>query len=188
MGRHRTVFTYDDYKLLPEDGCRWEVLDGDLVRQPAPRPFHQIVVMNLAGLLRAFALGHGLGHVLTAPLDVVLSRENVVQPDIIFIGREQMDVITEENISGAPALVVEVLSPATSTRDREVKRKIYERFGVREYWMVDPHARTVAILALAEEGYVSRGVFAPGQHFSSPLLPGLTVRVADLFHDPFSYR
>lgn len=187
MERNRTVFTYEDFKRLPEDTHGWEVLEGELVHEPSPRPFHQIVAGNLFALLQPFALEHRLGHVIAA-VDVVLSETNVLEPDLVFIPKERVGIITEVNVRGAPALVVEVLSPTTTRRDRDVKRKIYERFGVQEYWIVDPQARTVEVMTLNEEGYVSRGVLAQGHVLTSPLFPGLSLEVSGVFHDPFSYR
>lgn len=187
MERRRTVFTYEDYKLLPEDGSRWEVLDGDLVREPAPRPFHQIVGDNLFHLMYAHVRSHGLGIVISSPLDVVLSEENVVQPEFVFIPTDRFNIVTEDNVSGAPALAVEVLSPSTRHRDRVVKRKIYERFGVREYWIVDPERKTIEVLALADEGYAVCGTFTEKDVLRSPLFPGLSIEVRQFFHNPLFY-
>ncbi len=188
MPREKAVFTYDDYKALPEDGSRWEVLEGSLCREPAPRPFHQVVVANLLHLLGDFTRERGLGHVLSSPLDVVLSPENVVQPDIVFLSAERMHVMGEENLAGAPSLVVEVLSPTTRERDAFVKRRIYEHFGVLEYWLVDPEAGTVEVLALEEGRYRPGGIFRTGEEFSSSCFPGLTIRVEEIFHDPYVYH
>lgn len=187
MARQRTLFTYEGFKRLPEDTRGWEVLEGELVHEPSPRPFHQIVAGNLFRLLSSFALDHRLGHVIAA-VDVVLSETNVLEPDLVFIPKERVDIITEVNVWGAPALAVEVLSPTTTRRDRDVKRGIYERFGVQEYWIADPRARTVEVLALAAGGYVSRGVFRQDQVLTSPLFPGLQLAPADVFRDPFAYR
>lgn len=186
MGRHRTVFTYEDYKLLPEDGYRWEVLDGELVREPAPRPLHQIVADNLLVLLRPFVLEHNLGMVISSPLDVILSAENVLQPDLVFIPQDRLNIITDDNVRGTPALAVEVLSPTTTRRDRALKRRIYERFGVQEYWIVDPQAREIEVLTLTETGYVSHTV-GRGNTVTSPLFPGLSVDVAQVCRNPVSY-
>lgn len=181
------MFTYEDYKLLPGDGYRYEILDGDMVREPAPRPMHQIVSGNLFAVLRQFVLDHGLGLVLHAPVDVVLSDINVLEPDLIYIARQQADLLTEDNVSGAPALVVEVLSPSTRQRDLTVKRRIYERFGVKEYWIVDPDSRTIEMQTLTETGYVSRGAFGSADELTSPLFPGLAVDVAGVFRNPLAY-
>lgn len=188
MGAHRSVFTYADYKELPEDGYRYEILNGDLVREPSPRPMHQIISGNLFATLRQFALEHRLGLVLDAPVDVVLSEVNVLEPDLIFIPRDETALLTEENIAGAPTLVVEILSPSTRKRDLTVKRRIYESFRVKEYWLVDPDSRTINVLALTETGYVSKGALTTGDTLTSPLFPGLAIDVADVFRNPFLYQ
>lgn len=189
MVAHRTVFTYEDYRQLPEDGYRWEVLEGCLVREPAPRPLHQFVVRNIFWLLESIARQDDLGAVLTSPLDVVLSEENVVQPDVVFIPHNRMEIIGEENVRGAPALVVEILSPSTFGRDRAVKREIYERFGVREYWIVDPGQRRIERLALIEQGrgYGAPQVLGAGDVMTSPLFPGLAIDVRQVFDNPLTY-
>lgn len=187
MGKHRTVFTYEDYKLLPEDGHRWEILDGDLVREPAPRPFHQIIADSLLVLLRQFVVERGFGLVISSPLDVVLSEENVLQPDIVFIPKDRWAIVTEENLWGAPALAVEVLSPATTHRDRAVKRKIYERFGVEEYWIVDPERKEIEVLSRTEAGYARRDLLREGDALTSPLFPGLSLPLTQIFWNPLSY-
>ncbi len=183
----RAVFTYEDYKALPEDGGRWEVLEGRLCREPAPPPFHQVVA-NLLHLLGDFARERALGHVLPSPLEVVLSPHNVIQPDLLFLPAERMHMVGDENVAGSPSLVVEVLSPATRERDTVIKRSVYERFGIAEYWLVDPEARTVEVLLLEEGRYRRGGVFRTGQVLSSPAFRGLTIRVDDVFHDPYAYR
>lgn len=188
MARQRTVFTYDDYRRLPDDGRRWEVLDGCLVHEPAPRPLHQVVISNILWLLESAVRQNNLGMVLTAPLDVVLSEENVVQPDIVFIPSDRLGIIGEENVRGAPALVIEVLSPSTLRRDRAVKRGIYERFGVREYWVVDPGHRRIERLVLAEQGYGDPAVLSAGDVLASPLFPGLAADVHQVFDSPLTYR
>lgn len=143
------ILTYDDYLQFPNDGRRYEILEGVLYMTPAPVPKHQKVSINLEFLLYAYVTAHDLGEVYHAPIDVVLSRTNVTQPDIIFIGRERLDRITAKNVSGAPDLVVEILSPSTSQTDRLVKAQIYARYGVSYYWLLDPDQQEL-------EEYVSK--------------------------------
>lgn len=188
MPVRRTVFTYDDYCQLPDDGYRWEVLEGCMVREPAPRPLHQVIVGNLFRMLDGAAHRDRLGLVVASPLDVVLSEENVVQPDLVFIPSDRLSIVREKNIGGAPALIVEVLSPATHSRDRAVKRNVYERFGVREYWIVDPDRRTVERLVLAGDRYADPVTLSEGDTFSSPLFPGLEIEVRQIFASPLLYR
>jgi Uma2 family endonuclease len=122
-----------------------------------------------------------LGEVLGAPCDVILSEENVVQPDIFFVGKERFGIIGKLNILGAPDLVVEILSPVSRAKDIRIKRKIYAGFGVHEYWIVDPDACTVEVLTLKEAGYITVGVYRESDLLSSSLLPGLNLRVSKIF-------
>lgn len=180
--RPRIRYTYRDYTLLPE-GKRYEVIDGELFVVPAPGFAHQTVVGNLFEALRRHVRARRLGVVLAAPFDVVLSDEDVFQPDVLFISSARRHILTPANARGAPDLVVEVLSPATRERDLELKRKRYADFGVAEYWVVDPEARAVTVLALGTGEYREAGTFCAGQAVASPLLPGLTLAVDEVFQD-----
>ena len=129
--------TYEDYKNTPEDE-RYELLDGELVMSEAPRIVHQSVDMELGTLMNLFVKENDLGRVFSAPTDVVLSDTIVVQPDLLFVSKQRAHIITEQNIQGAPDLVVEILSPSTANRDWTIKRGFYARYGVKELWIVDP--------------------------------------------------
>lgn len=136
--------TYDDYCLLPDDGKRYQVIEGELFVSPAPRTTHQDIVFELAALLHAHVKARRLGKVYISPTDVVLSLTTVVQPDILFICRENMGIITELNIQGPPDLCIEVLSPGTESVDRERKMTMYARYGVQEYWIINPMRQMVS--------------------------------------------
>ena len=112
---------------------------------------------------------------------MLLSEENVVQPDILFVARTRLHIVGKTNIPGAPDLVVEILSPGTRQKDLAIKRKIYARFGVQEYWIVDPDAATVEVLTLKESEYISAGVYREPDCLSSPLLPGLVLPLTEVF-------
>lgn len=133
-------FTYEHYCQLPE-GDRYELIEGELLLTPSPTVRHQRVAATMQEALRTFVKANDLGSVFYAPLDVVLSDENVVQPDILFISKERDNIIKEENIQGPPDLVVEIISPSTAERDRSLKKALYGKFGVREYWIVDPEIK-----------------------------------------------
>ena len=140
-----TKLTYADY-LKTSDDERYELLNGELVMPPAPLTGHQMISIALASRLYLYADEKGLGTVVAAPTDVVLSDTDVVQPDVLFVSSRRSHILTHENVRGAPDLVVEILSPASAERDRTVKLDLYARHGVKEYWMVDPDARTVTVL------------------------------------------
>jgi Uma2 family endonuclease len=173
-------FTYDDYALLPEDR-RYEVINGELFVTPAPTPFHQVVLIRLMRLLGDFVEAHGLGTVLLAPCDVVLSRYDVVQPDIMFVSTERRLIIGDKYVGPAPDLVVEVLSPSTEERDRTAKAKRYATFGVREMWLVDTVARTIEVLANAGEGFRRTALYAETDTARSVILPDLEFPAAPVF-------
>ncbi len=121
----KIVLTYDDYLCLPNDGKRYEVLEGELFVSPAPRTKHQIASGNLYAVLHQHVRKHKRGRVFSAPTDVILSQTNVVQPDLLFISNERKKIITEKNIHGAPDLIVEILSETSAEQDRTAKKQIY---------------------------------------------------------------
>jgi Uma2 family endonuclease len=149
----RSQLTYEDYLLFPDDGKRHEIIDGDHCVTPAPKTKHQKTSFNLTVAMGSFVKQRGLGLILAAPSDVILSNENVVQPDLLFVSAARASIVTEDNIHGAPDLVVEIISETTRKKDEVTKRKLYERFGVQEYWVVDPELETVKIFRRARQGY-----------------------------------
>jgi len=180
MRRAKVRFTYSDYLLLPEDK-RYEILDGELYVAAAPNTGHQRVSRKLAGALNQHIDERGLGEIFNAPYDVILSEENVVQPDILFVRKERIGLIGEMNLQGAPDIVIEILSEGTRRKDMEVKRKIYAGFGVPEYWIVDPEAATVEVLVWSELGYITAGVCRRSDRLSSPVLPDLNLPLSQVF-------
>ncbi len=175
--------TYEDYLDFPEDGRRHEIIDGDHVVTPSPSTRHQAISMNLSFLIHSYLRQHPIGTLLAAPMDVVLSPVDVVQPDLVLITADRQELITAAHIAGAPDLVVEILSGSTRRRDEVAKRKLYARFGVREYWLVDPERETASVLRLdddtaSEVVLLSR---AAGDHLATHLLPGLAIPLADIF-------
>ena len=182
MANRSVRYTYRDYINLPEsEEKRYELIDGELYMVPSPTPMHQDFLQNLYRVLDEFVRGKGLGKVYIAPLDVVLSEEDVLQPDILYISTNREGIITKQNIRGAPDLVVEVLSPGTADRDRTLKRARYLKFGVREYWMVDPQSRTIEVLKAGQTEFESVRVYPEGTTATSPVLDGLQVSVGAVF-------
>jgi Uma2 family endonuclease len=172
--------TYEDYCHLPNDGKRYEIIDGELYVSPAPRIVHQFVSGRLFFHLYGHVSAHDLGLVLSAPTDIVFSRINIVQPDIIFIAKLRLHIVTEMNITGAPDLLIEILSPSTADVDRDIKRKLYARFGVKEYWIVYPEERFVAVYRARQRQFPPRPRIVHDT-LESPLLPGLQISLAELF-------
>ena len=169
MGSPATKLTYHDYVLLPEDGKRYEILDGDLYMTPAPTPRHQLIITRLNHVLMTYLDAHPIGTLLTALTDVLLSDTDIVQPDLLFIREGEGAAITDKNIQGPPDLVIEILSPATAARDRDLKRKRYEHFRILEYWLVDPDANTLEILELKGNLYTRHTLATrPAKGYISP--------------------
>jgi Uma2 family endonuclease len=173
-------FTYQDYLQLSEDR-RYEIIDGDLYLVPAPIPYHQKVSRNFEYLLHEHVIEHDLGEVLHAPCDLLLSENDVVQPDIMFIAKDQLSIITDTNIQGAPTLVIEILSPSSEKRDRGAKQKLYARAGIQEYWIVDPRVKTVEVLQLTMSGHSQYAYFQVDDSLHSPIFPHLSIPLVDVF-------
>ena len=182
---HAARLTYEDFLLLPDDGLRHEIVDGVHYVTPSPNVGHQELVLRLA-----LTLGRHLedrpdrGRLFVAPLDVVFSFHDVVEPDLVFVSPDQLDLLTDQNIQGSPALVIEVLSPSTRKRDQGLKRRLYDRSGVREYWMVDAATASVTIVRRHPDG--SFPAFSPltahDLHvLRTPLLPGWSLTLTRLF-------
>jgi Uma2 family endonuclease len=184
MSLPRSVrFNYDDFLLFPEDGKRHEIIDGDRFMTPSPNTKHQRVSFKLSAAFANFLTSHRLGEVFAAPYDVILSNEDIVEPDLLFISAARAAIITEKNIQGPPDLVVEILSAGTRRTDEVVKRKLYERYGVCEYWIVDPELETVKIYRLTDQGYVRTAELAreANETLSTRLLPDFQIPLTALF-------
>ena len=149
---------------------------------PSPREAHQDAAIEIGSILHIFVKRHNLGRVYSAPFDVVLSDTDVVQPDLLFVSRERLHIITEDNIQGAPDLAIEILSPSTSARDKGYKRDLYAKHGVKEYWQVDTDAKLITVLSLNAYGdYDVAAVYGIGQTLTSPLLPGFALNLDEIF-------
>lgn len=168
-------FTYAEYRTLPETGPRYQLVDGGLLMSPAPNVRHQKIAARLFKALDRHADAGGLGIVLFAPLDVILSAEDVLQPDVVFISRGRMSIVAPEGIRGAPDLCVEILSPASRELDIGAKRILYARHGVVELWAVDPDANTVAVYRLQEDSRKPARQWARDETLTTGLLPGFSL-------------
>jgi Uma2 family endonuclease len=172
-------WTVAEFLQLEESNLPCELINGEVFMSPAPNLIHQVVSSNLNDVLKAYARETD-GFAAYSPFDVYLDNKNVFQPDLLYLLKENRARLFEKGLRGAPDLAVEIISPSNSFRDRNQKKRLYEKFGVKEYWIIDPANRTIEIydfgtsenpaLYLAEEGEVTSG-----------LLPGLTFKFEELF-------
>ena len=179
------LYTYENYQSLPE-GAPYQLIGGELILTPAPSIYHQIISGKLEFQLRAFVTEQNLGLILDAPVDVCLGETETFQPDILFIAKERMDIVEPARINGAPDLVVEILSPATAYYDLRKKFKVYERYGVKEYWIVDPEDKSVQVFIHQDGKLVLDQEKGAADEVSSRLLAGFTVRLVSIFEDQLS--
>jgi len=180
----RTRWTYAEFARLPsETGTRHEVIDGELVVTPSPRPRHQAIVLDLGRILGDFVGSERLGTILPGPVDVLFAEGDYLVPDLVFVRKGRAGLVSDRGIEGPPDLIVEILSPSTTARDRGVKLQRYRLYGVREYWIVDPDTRSVEVWRFGE-GAESAEVYGAVSAFSWIPLPGgptLEVEVDDVF-------
>lgn len=180
------MLTHQDYLRFPDDGKRHELVDGEHFVAPSPNRKHQAIAMNLGGMIWGYLQEHPVGRVFAAPFDVIFSDFDVVQPDLLYISRERMAAIeTSPWVKGAPDLVVEIVSESARKRDETIKRRLYDRFGVAEYWVIDPELDIVKVYRRVGERYQPTGelTLENGDCLASPLLPGLDLPLSKIFED-----
>jgi len=173
--------TVENYKLLPETGPRYQLIQGDLYMAPAPNRFHQEISRNLQFELHSYLKRNPIGKLFDAPFDVYLDEINIYQPDIIIVLNERLGILTEQGAEGAPELVVEILSPKTRRLDLENKKQEYARAGVKELWIIDPEPRSLMIHQLTSDGAEKIREIDEGNTLSTDLLPGFNLPVETIF-------
>ena len=177
--------TYDDFVLFPDDGMRHEIIDGEHYATPCPVTRHQLLVGRLHFEIEFFLRQHpGTGMVFLAPFDVIFTKWDVVEPDLLFIAQDQADILTDKNVQGPPALVIEVLSPGTRRVDEHVKLRLFDRGGVREYWLVDPGLDSVTVFHRQPDGSfpkVAQPTSEGHDVLTTPLMTGFVIQLAELF-------
>lgn len=174
-------WTYEDYKRIPDDGQRYEVMNGVLIMTPSPTEAHQIVVTSIGSYLRQYVTLAGIGKALVAPFEVVLSPEKVVQPDVVVVLQKQPAQLTSSDTQGRPDIVVEVSSSGTAAYDRLSKFSAYEQAGITEYWLVDPLEKNVELFMLKEGKYQSQGIFNGKDALPSQVVPAIAAVPVELF-------
>jgi len=176
--------TYDDFVLFPDDGQRHELIDGEHYVTPCPNTKHQQILLNLTVLVANRLKQQPTGRVFFAPFDVVFSRFDVVEPDLLYMSNERAsEILTPANVQGVPELVGEIGSPSTRKRDETIKRRLYERTGVTEYWVVDPELDVIRVYRRGSDGF-ARPIELSAEAddaLTTPLLPGLELKLRDIF-------
>ncbi len=178
--------TYDDFVRFPDDGKRHELIDGEHYVTPSPNTKHQAIVGNLYLIIRSWLEEHPIGRIFLSPYDVVFSEIDVVEPDLLYLSNERAaQVITPLHVRGVPELVIEIVSKGTRKRDETIKRDLYERMGVSEYWVINPQLDVMQIYRRAGSTFdrpleLSR---ERGDVIESPLLPGLSLPLARIFKE-----
>ncbi len=174
-------WTYTDYLTLPDDK-RYEIINGELIAMSAPSTDHQNASLNVLLRLAQLVRMNKSGQVFHAPIDVILSDENTIQPDIVFIAEANRSIIAPHGIVGAPDLIVEIISPSSIQRDRNTKMALYQKFGVKEYWIIDPAWQAIEVYALTDGAYeLFASQVGPGKPaVPSKLLEGFSIKVEDV--------
>lgn len=172
-------WTYEEYYQLNDDQ-RYEIIDGKLLMAPAPDTWHQNWIGELYALLRNHVKNRKLGRLILSPVDVVLDQRNTVQPDLVFVGNENLDIIQRRAIFGTPDMLIELISPSSGRRDRNEKRKLYARFGVKEYWIGDPANKSIEIFVLKNGRYELHCAAEVQGKLTSVVLTGLEFDLADI--------
>ena len=173
--------TYADYCAMTPEGAKFQLLDGELIEMPSPTDYHQEVFARIFIPLFPFVEDNRLGAVRSAPLDVILTDNDTVQPDILFVSNERNHIRVGGKVYGAPDLVVEILSPSTAGYDLGYKMDLYARHGAKEYWIGDCEAETIRVLLLVNGAFVTAGVYGKGDTLTSPTLPGFSLDIDNVF-------
>ena len=180
LGANKKQATYADYLKTPEGG-KFQLIAGEILEMTSPSLYHQRIITKLSTIINNFLLNHSIGEVFVAPLDVYFSDTEVYQPDILILLNESFSKMKENKIEGAPDLVVEVLSPSTAYYDLKHKKSIYEKYGVREYWIVDPIDKTLEIFELQNGKFISTGELSKNEIAKSKLISGMEVGLDIIF-------
>lgn len=183
MDTKTTLVTYDDYRNLPDDGNRYEIIGGELLMTPAPNTKHQRISHKLEYELEDYIQEHRSGEIFDAPMDVVLSMTDVVQPDLMYISNERSQIITERNIVDIPDLIVEIISETTKVTDQTRKKTLYEKHGLKEYWLVYPDDEKVEQFILQDKKLALNKTFEKSDMLSSKTIEGFTIELNAIFGD-----
>jgi Uma2 family endonuclease len=178
VANRKARFLAEDIWDSPDDGNRYEVIDGELYVAPPPNRGHQYASSTLQGTIWGYLERNSIGEIYAAPFGMILTGLSGVQPDLVYVSNERRAILTDQGVSGAPDLAIEILSPSTRSRDRGIKLRAYESAGVPYFWIADPRARTIEERVLGDDGYGPPTVYRVGATFQPALVPGLSIAVA----------
>jgi len=181
---NRPKLSYRDYALFPDNGKRHEIIDGEHFMTPSPSTKHQRISRNLEWIIESFLKKEKRGELFDAPCDVVLSDHDIVVPDLVYISRENKDIITQDNIQGSPDLIIEILSPSNRNYDQVLKKDLYEAHGVREYWIIDPDQETVEVYKLSGNRFSDPVIYQNDDLLLTEIIPGLEICLPEVFSLP----
>ncbi|HYT61939.1 MAG TPA: Uma2 family endonuclease [Haliangiales bacterium] len=173
--------TVEDYRSLPDGGPRYQLIEGDLFMAPAPNRYHQEISGNIYLLLAKYLEKHPIGKLYAAPFDVYFDEINVHQPDLVFVSRKNLSILTHAGAEGTPDFLVEILSPKTAGLDKKPKRRVAARSGVKELWIVDPETKLVHVYFLQKDAERPAATWSEKDTFASPHFPGLKIKGATVF-------
>jgi Uma2 family endonuclease len=173
--------TAEEYRLMPETGPRYQLIEGELCMAPAPDRYHQDISRNLEFLLLKYLEQNPIGVLYHAPFAVYLGEHDVFQPDICFILNARRSILTKAGAEGAPDFIVEILSPKTAKLDKVPKKKVYAAAGVKELWIIDPVRKVIDVFELQNDPDQPARSHSGNTTFASPLFPGLKFRTAEIF-------
>lgn len=177
------LFTIEDWELTPDDGNRYEVIEGDMCMSSAPNIVHQRITTKTLFQFSLYLEQNPIGEIFPTP-GVIFDRYNAVIPDLVYLSNENRDeLIKEGKIHGAPDLLIEILSPGkiNTDRDRITKRKLYGKFGVKEYWILDPKTQSAEIYRLTDKGMKLTQTCKDNDEITTPLLPDFVCKASSLF-------
>lgn len=179
--RARVPYTYEEYRFFPDDGRRYELIDGELYLSPAPTPFHQTVSRRLQHALMLLLEDKGLAYIFNAPCDIIINEQSVVQPDLAIVRIDRKAIVSKRGIEGPPDIAVEILSPSNRSNDERVKLAAYARFGIPEYWIVDPELGWVDQHTLTAAGYGPARRFDRAATLISPTFAEIAIVLEPVF-------
>ena len=179
--RANVPYTYQEYCYLPNDGRRYEIIEGDLCVTPAPSSMHQTVSRRLQYALMTQLEMPGIAYIFDAPFDIILAETSVVEPDLAIIRKSRRDSISKRGFEGSPDVVVEILSPSTRGNDVFLKKAAYARLGIQEYWIVDPDLGHIEVFRLKENGYDPGVLFDRAATLTSPSFPEVGILLVPIF-------